>query len=280
MHRIDSHQHYWALARGDYGWLTPALAPIYRDFGPADLQPLLDAHGIGATILVQAAPTVEETRYMLDLAARTPSVAGVVGWAPFEAPDAVACIRALAEDPLLVGLRPMIHDIKDINWILRQELTVPLRAMAGLGLVFDALVRPVHLPALLTMLDRHPDLQVVIDHGAKPDIRHGTFEPWASEMAWLAERKQVACKLSGLMTEAPEGANAEALRPYAEHLLRCFGPDRLLWGSDWPVLTLAASYARWVNTADDLLSGLPQEDRDAVFGGNAQRIYLRNRGRR
>ncbi|EHL96442.1 amidohydrolase family protein [Acetobacteraceae bacterium AT-5844] len=276
MRRIDAHQHYWAVSRGDYGWLTPSLEPIFRDFGPADLAPSLSQCGIDATVLVQAAPTMAETRYLLELASRTPSVAGVVGWVPFDEDDAVLAMEELADDPALVGLRPMVHDIEDIDWILRAELTAPLEAMARLGLVFDALVRPAHLSRLLTCLERHPDLSVVLDHAAKPDIRHRGFQPWATEIAALAGHPGVSCKLSGLLTEAPEGAGEVELRPYFEHLLSCFGPQRIIWGSDWPVLNLAASYERWWQVTEDLLGSLSQNDRAAILGGNAERIYLRS----
>ena len=171
--RVDAHQHFWRLARGDYGWLTPAKGPIYRDFGPADLTPLLARAGIDATVLVQAAPTVDETRFLLELARTTPVVAGVVGWAPLDAPDAPDVVAALAREPALKGLRPMLHDIPDVDWMLRPEVAPGLRAIAAADLTFDALVRPPHLPNLRRLLERHPDLRVVIDHGAKPEIGRG-----------------------------------------------------------------------------------------------------------
>lgn len=278
--RIDSHQHFWRLARGDYGWLTPDLGPIHRDFGPADLRPLLARHGIGSTILVQAAPTLAETRFLLEVAAAAPEVAGVVGWAPLAAPDAVAQVTALAAEPLLVGLRPMLHDLDDPDWILGEAPPPALQAMARLGLVFDALVRPVHLSRILTLADRYPDLSIVVDHAAKPDLRSAWDACWAADMAALAARPSVCCKLSGLLTEAPAGADGSLLAPVFQHLLGCFGPDRLLWGSDWPVLTLAAPYDRWATLTAELLAPLPAEARDAILGGTAERIYLNHRGRR
>lgn len=273
---IDAHQHFWRLSRGDYGWLTPALAPIHRDFGPEDLSPLLAAHGIGATILVQAAPTEAETRFLLEIAAETPFVAGVVGWTDLEMPGAPERIAELAADPLLVGLRPMVHDIPDDDWLLRPSLAPALAAMARQGLVFDALLRPRHFPRLVPLLDRHPDLAVVLDHGGKPAIAEGA-PGWAEALADLARRPNLACKLSGLATEAPADWNTETLRPYAAEILRCFGPERVLWGSDWPVVNLAGGYDRWRAAAEALV---PEAARAAVFGGNAARIYLRRRGRR
>lgn len=277
--RIDSHQHFWKLSRGDYGWLTPDKGPIYRDFGPADLAPIRARNAIDRTIIVQAAPTIAETLYMLEIAAADPSVAGVVGWVDLEAGDAPARIADLARDPLLVGLRPMVHDIADDDWLLRADLAPALRATASTGLVFDALVRPRHLSRLLAFADRYPALRIVIDHGAKPFIRERRLDPWRADIAALAARENVACKLSGLANEAGPDWTARDLAPYVEHLLAAFGPHRLLWGSDWPVVDLAGGYDRWFATAMDLTSGLAQAERDAIFGGNAGRIYLSGRGR-
>jgi L-fuconolactonase len=277
--RIDAHQHFWSLARGDYGWLTPALGAIHRDFGPADLAPLLAAHGIERTILVQAAPTEAETAYLLDIAAKTPFVAGVVGWADFDAPDVAERIAALAADPLLVGLRPMVQDIADDDWLAHPSLAPAFEAMITQDLVFDALLKPHHIPAMLTVLERHPDLACVIDHGAKPDLVSGDLAAWRDGMSTLAEYPRLTCKLSGLVTEANSDWTLETLRPVVEHLLATFGPERLIFGSDWPVVTLRASYAQWFEAAETLLAGLIEEQRFAAFGGNAQKLYLSRRGR-
>ena len=276
---IDAHQHFWQIARGDYGWLTPALGPIHRDFGPADLQPLIRRHGIAATILVQAAPTVAETRFLLSIAAAEPAVAGVVGWADFEAADAPAAIAALAADPLLVGLRPMVQDIADDDWLVRPDIEPAFAALTAHGLVFDALVLPRHLPRLLTVAKRHPELGIVIDHLAKPAIAEGRLDPWREDMAALAVLPNVACKLSGLVTEAGPGWTVDRLGPYVDHVLAAFGPERVLWGSDWPVATLAARYEDWVEATDILLDNLDPAAQAAVRGGNAARIYLQRRGR-
>jgi L-fuconolactonase len=274
---IDAHQHFWRLARGDYGWLTADQTPIYRDYGPADLAPLLTEAGIGQTILVQAAPTGAETDYLLDLAAGTPFVAGVVGWVDLEVPDAATRVRDAARRPKLVGLRPMIHDIEDDEWMLRPSLAPALAAMAEAGLVFDALVRPRHLPALGDLVSRHPSLRVVIDHAAKPDIagwRPGDtrFQDWARRMEGLAVRG-VACKLSGLVTEARPDWRAADLRPYVDVVLRAFGENGVVWGSDWPVVGRGGGYRRWRQATEELLDGLPETWRDAVLGGNAARVY-------
>jgi L-fuconolactonase len=279
--RIDAHQHFWRLARGDYGWLVPSLAPIYRDFGPDDLAPLLAGNGIERTVLVQAAPTEAETAFLLRLAAQTPFVAGVVGWTDFDAPDAPERIAALAGDPLLVGLRPMVQDIADDGWLSRSVLAPAFGAMAELGLVLDALVLPRHLPHLARVVDRHPELSVVVDHAAKPRIRDGVLDPWRSDIAIVAASPHVSCKLSGLVTEAGDGWTTERLRPYVDHLLATFGARRLLWGSDWPVVELAGGYAAWRSASLALIDGLDEADRDAVLGGNAEAVYLSTReGRR
>ena len=271
---IDAHQHFWRLARGDYGWLTPALAPIHRDFGPDDLAPLLARHGIGRTILVQAAPTLAETAFLLDIARTTPFVAGVVGWVDFEAPDAPDVVARLARDSQLVGLRPMVQDIADDDWLARPSHAPVFEAMVAHGLVFDALVLPRHLPRLARVLERHPGLAVVIDHGAKPRIREGAIAPWRADMARIATHPQAHCKLSGLVTEAPANAGLGVLAPYVDAMLDTFGPQRVLWGSDWPVVELAGGYDRWRAIALAALAGLVPGARADVLGGAAARVYL------
>lgn len=277
---IDSHQHFWQLARGDYGWLKPGLKPIFRDFGPDDLAPLAAAAGVARSILVQAAPTEAETEFMLSVAGRTPFVAGVVGWADFAAADAPVRIAALARNRLLVGLRPMIHDIADPDWMLSAPVGRSLAAMGKTGLVLDALVRPHHLSRLVVLADRYPELPIVIDHCAKPLVRARTLEPWASDMTALARRANVTVKLSGLATEAAPGWTARDLAPYVRHVLAAFGAGRVLWGSDWPVLDLAGDYAGWMKATRLLLRGQTPAARAAILGGNAARVYLTRRGRR
>ncbi|WP_170328982.1 amidohydrolase family protein [Ruegeria arenilitoris] len=271
--RIDAHQHFWALARGDYGWLTPELAVIYRDFTPEDLIPLLEKAGIEGTILVQAAPTVAETEYMLSLADQTPFIKGVVGWVDFEAADAPAQIEALSAHPALVGLRPMIQDIPDPNWMLGDALTPAFEEVQRKGLTFDALTLPQHLGPLRQRLAHHPQMRVVIDHGSKPLIKDGVISGWAEDMAALARDTNAWCKLSGLVTEAAPDWTVDDLRPFVDHLLNTFGPSRLIWGSDWPVCTLASSYQHWLDTTDELLIALTEPERKAVLGGNATQAY-------
>jgi L-fuconolactonase len=276
---IDAHQHFWRLARDDYGWLTPTLAPIYRDFSPEDLAPHLATCGVKRTILVQAAPTLAETEFLLEIAGKTEFVAGVVGWADFADPAVAGTVTRLAINPLLVGLRPMIHDIADDDWMLRPELAAAFESLIGHALVFDALVRPQHLSRLLVLADRYPRLAIVIDHGAKPLIASGTLEPWRRDISALARLPNITCKLSGLVTEAGNGWSRETLRPYIEHLLAAFGPERLIFGSDWPVLNLASGYEDWFGIVGDFIRNLPGEARAALLGGNARRIYLGRRNR-
>jgi L-fuconolactonase len=274
--RVDAHHHVWRLARGDYGWLRPTaeLEPIFRDFDLAELRPLLAAEDIDATVLVQAAPTLAETRYLLSIArASNGLVRGVVGWADLAASDAVETLRGLAGDPLLKSVRPMLQDLADAEWIARPDVQPALAALPRLGLRFDALVKPDHLRSLLRVLDRHPDLQVVIDHCAKPEIAARRWQPWADDLAALARGSSAYCKLSGLPSEAGRNSGVDALRPYVEHVLECFGPQRVLWGSDWPVVTLAAGYAEWSLATDALLAALSAADVAAIRGGNARRFY-------
>jgi len=271
--KIDAHQHFWDLKRGDYGWLTPDLKPLYKNFAPADLKPLLDATGIDGTILVQAAPTLAETKYMLSLADEQSYIKGVVGWVDFEAADAVDIIAELAALPKLAGIRPMIHDIEDTDWMLKKQFTPIYAQLIKQNMVFDALTRPAHLTNLKQLIDRHPELNVVIDHGSKPAIESGAFEPWATQMAEIATTSNVNVKLSGLVTEAGSDWTVEQLKPYVEHLLEHFGPKRIIWGSDWPVCTLASTYDQWHKASSELLKRLSNTEKANVLGHNAIRVY-------
>ncbi|WP_245223648.1 amidohydrolase family protein [Ruegeria sp. HKCCSP346] len=242
---IDTHQHFWKLDRGDYGWLTPELETLYRDFLPKDLKPLLDEAGISGTIAVQAADTEAETEYLLSLADTHDWIRGVVGWVDLAAETAPASIARLAAHPKLLGLRPMIQDIPDDAWMLRDDLRPAIAAMVENDLTFDALVLPHHLHHLKAFLAKYPDLRVVIDHCAKPEIRNGAYEGWAQDMADIAENTQVFCKLSGIVTEASTDWKPSSLEPYIAHILGIYAPESLLFGSDWPVLNLASDYKSW-----------------------------------
>ena len=271
---VDAHFHCWRLARGDYGWLTPALGPIHRDIDVEDWQREAQPLGVTAGVLVQAAPTEAETAFLLEQATCHDTVRGVVGWVDLLARDAPERIARLsATQPKLKGLRPMLQDIANADWILQPAIRPALDAMAAHGLVFDALVKPPHLPHMLALCERHPRLQVVIDHGAKPDIADGKWQPWANELHRLARETMAVCKLSGLLTEAGPHPRRGAAQRWAEHLLESFGAQRVLWGSDWPVLELAARYRDWWDDTQAVLAPLSDADRHAVLGANAQRLY-------
>lgn len=273
--RIDAHQHYWHPARGDYGWMPPDEPLLNRPYRPADLAPHLAAHGIAATVLVQAAPTVEETEYLLGIADATPSVAGVVGWIDFEDRSQRATLARLAAHPAFVGVRPMIQDIPDTGWMLRDDVQWAFEALAEEDLVFDALGFPRHLENFNALLRRHAGLRTVIDHCMKPDIAGHSperFAQWSDGMARLAETGAF-CKLSGLVTEAAPGWRIADLAPYAARVLELFGPGRVLWGSDWPVCRLRADYGDWLAAAEALTADFGEGDRARVFGGTAAVAY-------
>ncbi len=276
---IDAHHHLWRLSRGDYGWLTPDLDPLWRDYEPADLAPLMAAGGVAGGILVQAAPTDAETAFLLELAEQAPTVLGVVGWTDFVAPDAPEAIARLAANPALKGLRPMLQDLADDDFILSAAVQPALRAMGAAGLRFEALVRPRHLRRLLVLRDRHPDLPIILNHAGKPDIAGGAWSPWAKDVRALAADGVTVCKLSGLITEAGPDWDVERLRPYADLVINAFGPERVMWGSDWPVSLLAGTYGGWLDAARRLVERLTPDERLAILGGTAARIYgLSSRG--
>jgi L-fuconolactonase len=273
--RIDAHQHFWRLADRKGQWPAASLATIHRDFMPADLQPLLQRAGIGGSVLVQSLPSVDDTVFLLQLADQHAFVRGVVGWVDLKAPDAAAQIDRLARHPRLKGLRPMLQDLSDGAWIADPALDAAVDAMQGHRLCFDALVLPRQLSVLTWFARRHPELPIVIDHAAKPPIASGELEPWLADMSALAALPQVHCKLSGLLTEAGPSPDAERLQRYVQAIYRLFGPERLLWGSDWPVLRLAGSYDAWLAMAQRLCTaqGADGAAMGAIFGGNARRFY-------
>lgn len=274
---IDAHFHCWQLARGDYGWLdpliNPALAPIYRDVSVNDWQAQSAPQGVSGGVLVQAAPSEAETHFLLTQADAHRCVLGVVGWVDWLAADAPARIEALARHAKLKGLRPMLQDLDDARWILQPALVPALQAMSDCGLVFDALVNAVHLPHIVTLAGRYPDLRLVIDHAAKPDIAAGQWQPWADGIARLASETRAMCKLSGLMTEAGQAPAPGAVRRWGDHVLACFGASRVVWGSDWPVLELSGSYAQWWAETQQLLAHLSPQEQAAILGENARRLY-------
>lgn len=273
--RIDAHQHFWRLANPFCDWPTPAERKIYADFELADLEPLLTAHDITGTVLVQAAPALEETHYLLNLAEKSSFVKAVIGWIDFTAPSAVHDLELLAYHPLFRGVRPMLQSIPDPAWMLDPAFGSVYERLVEFGLTFDALILPAHLIHLRELAARYPDLSIVIDHAAKPAIRDGAeaLDGWSRGMSRLAEHGNVSCKISGLLTEAQPGANLDDLRPWLDRLYAAFGPERLLWGSDWPVLLMAESYAGWLALCESWLSDKPADARELIFGKTACRIY-------
>lgn len=275
--RVDAHQHFWRLADRRGHWPPAELEAIHRDFLPPDLEPQRLHAGIDGTVLVQSLPSEDDTRWMLDLADQHRFIWGVVGWTDLKAADAPERIAALAKRPKLKGLRPMLQDLPDDGWIADPAVDAGAQAMAKHGLVFDALVLTRHLEALHAFAIRHPGLRIVIDHGAKPPIATGALEPWRSWMATLAALPHVSCKVSGLLTEAGPRRSADALRPYVQTLWDLFGPRRLLWGSDWPVLRLAGDYQAWLEMSQALFAtidtAMSDADRADLFGTNAMRLY-------
>lgn len=271
---IDAHQHFWQIARGDYGWMNETVAPLLRDFGPEDLAPHLARAGIDRTILVQAAETEAETDFMLAIAARTPFVAGVVGWLDFDADDFPERLAHHRRNPWLVGLRPMLQGLADDAFILRPRVLDNLKRLAETGLAFDILTFTRHLPHVIEAMAAVPDLRAVLDHISKPEIAAGTLDPWRGLVAELAALPNVSCKVSGMVTEAAPDWRLEHFRPYVDHVAACFGEDRLMFGSDWPVATLAASYGEVANLARTLLSArFGPAALDKIFGLNAARFY-------
>ena len=274
--KIDSHQHFWNPARGDYDWMPkgdPVLDLVYR---PTDLTATLARHQIDGTVLVQAAATVAETEYMLGLADASDFIKGVVGWVDFENPADVKVLERLKSHPKFKGVRPMIQDIPDDNWMLRADVQWGYSALADLDLTFDALGFPRHLANFLTILKRYPKLRVVIDHCMKPQIRDhnaANFTFWAEGMARLAGETGACVKFSALITEANPDWSVDALRPYVDHILHVFGPERIMWGSDWPVCRLRAEYDGWLSAAQSLTAHLPPDAQECVYGRTAEQFY-------
>lgn len=276
--RTDAHHHVWDLDVRDQPWITgEAMVPLRRSFGIDDLALDAAAAGVTATVVVQTVPEIAETEELLDLAAATPLVAGVVGYVDLAAPDVDEQLDRLRERPSgtgLVAIRSPVQDEPDLGWLLRPAVLAGLREVARRDLVYDLLIWPHQLDAALAAVTEVPEGHYVVDHLAKPAIASGAWEPWAAGLTALATRDNVSAKLSGLVTEASRSTwSTSDLRPYAEHALAAFGPDRLLFGSDWPVCTLAAPYSRVVAATEELLADLSTTERDAVMGGTAAAVY-------
>lgn len=271
--RIDSHQHFWSLEKPYTNWPTPDLTAIYQDFGPSDLYPHLVTNGIDGTILVQAAPSVDETINLLDIADGIPFVKGVVGWVDFESSNVCDQLMTLARRSAFRGVRPMLQGIATPGWILREDFSPVFDLLAQNGLCFDGLVRADQIADLAVIADRYPTLRLVVDHAGKPAIASKAFDQWAADITALATRANAHCKLSGLWTEAGDNHSLAVIAPYVDILVETFGPDRLMWGSDWPVLQLAGTYRDWARQCDVMLARLSDKDRQQIFGGTAARFY-------
>jgi L-fuconolactonase len=277
--RVDAHHHLWDPGRRAYPWMDESVAAVRRPFGVEDLDAAAGPQGFGRTVAVQAVSSVEETEELLAVAAASDRVAGVVGWVDLTDPGVAATLASLRARPggqALVGVRHQVHDEPDPAWLLREDVGHGLAAVADAGVVYDLLVREQELPAARAVAERLPGLSLVVDHLAKPRIRERAMDPWAGELAALAHHPNVACKVSGLVTEADWDAwTPDQLVPYVRHAAEVFGPERLLFGSDWPVCLLAAGYAEVVVATAEALdrAGLTPAERDAVFGANARRLY-------
>lgn len=275
--RIDAHVHVWGLHDlVAYDWMTPEMDAIRRPFSADDLRPLLARHGFDGAVLVQTSASVDETRRFLELAAQDDAFAGVVGWVDLTSEDVAETLAELRGR--LVGIRHQVHDEADPEWLLRDDVRRGLCALQDAELTYDLLVRTRELPAALATARALPELPMVIDHIAKPPIANGELEPWAERMAPFAELAHVRCKVSGLVTEARWSRwSVHDLVPYVQRIAAWFGEDRLLFGSDWPVCTLAASYDEVVDAAERALGELTASAREKIFGGNAAALYRLSR---
>ncbi|MEM1365418.1 MAG: amidohydrolase family protein [Pseudomonadota bacterium] len=279
---IDAHHHLWNPARGDYGWMEGlpknAAATLKQAYRTTDLEEIWQTHEVAKAILVQAAPTVHETEYMLGIADSCERIGGVIGWVDFEDPDSRTVLARLAQHPKFLGARPMIQDLPDDDWMLRPDIAWAYEAIAEHDLIFEALGFPRHIANFRTLLARHPDMRVVLNHCLKPQIRDhpeqvAALSDWADGMSALAKETKAVCKFSALVTEAKPDWTEADLRPFTDHVIEVFGADRLMWGSDWPVALLASDYERWLGSAKALTSHLSAEEEHALFYGTANNFY-------
>lgn len=272
--RIDSHHHLWRYSRQAYPWISPEMKVLERDFLPEDLEPELERHRISGSIAVQARQTMEETSILLAEASQHAWIRGVVGWAPIASQSFPAILERLCEQPKLKGLRHVIQDEPDDDFILGQDFNRGIRRLHATGLVYDILIKEKHLPQTIQFVDRHPEQVFILDHMAKPRIAAQELSPWRERIRELAERENVYCKISGMVTEAAwDNWNAEQLRPYYEIVLENFGPRRLMMGSDWPVCLLATSYSRWIAVLEEWIGALSAAEQSRIVGGTAVDAY-------
>jgi L-fuconolactonase len=272
--RVDSHQHFWQLSLGFYSWLTPKLEVLYKDFLPEQLIADLSTNDVSQTILVQAAEDEEEIYFMLGIAEVNKFVAGVVGWVDMEASNVLEKLAHFCESKYFKGIRPMLQDIDDVNWLLKDEFTPIFEFMIKKQLTFDALIKDIHISNINILAQRHPDLGIVINHCAKPDLSKAPTDFWKNSLNNVATCKNIYIKLSGLLTEAPQGqVNVDLIQPYFDHIMTVFGSDRIMWGSDWPVMKLNGDYDTWVSLTQSLLKNYSFEDKGKIWAGNTQKFY-------
>lgn len=271
---IDAHHHLWRYNPEEYGWIDPSMGVIARDFAIEDLARVAAPLGVEGSVVVQARQSLEETYSLLEIASHDPFVLGVVGWAPLAADDAALTLDRLLPHPKLKGLRHVVQDEPDDDFILGKAFGRGVRAALDRGLAYDLLVFARQLPQTIEFVDRHPDGRFVLDHIAKPEIAADNREPWAADIRRLAERPNVACKLSGVATEADWRAwTLDSIRYYLDTALDTFGAERLMFGSDWPVCLLATDYPRWLRTVEQWSAALSTAERDSLFHGAATRAY-------
>ncbi len=274
MPRIDAHQHFWRYSPQTHGWIGDHMAVLKRDYLPPDLEPLLRAKGYDGCVAVQAQQTVDETTWLLDLADQFPFIRGVVGWVDLRAPDVAAVLAGLAGRKKLKGIRHIVQGEPDPRFMLGTEFQRGIAALAAHGLAYDILVFPKQLPAAIELAERFPRQPFVLDHIAKPDMKGGAREPWATQVRRLAAHPNVFCKLSGLVTEADWARwTPDDIAPYLDVISEAFGPERLMIGSDWPVCTLAGDYSRVMTLVEGYLARLPAGSAEAVLGSTASRFY-------
>ena len=274
--RIDAHQHFWTYSAHPmhFPWMTDELSVLRHDFGPNDLQPLLDAQGIDGTIAVQAREIPEETDFLLALSAESPCIKGVVGWLDLCDPAIETAIEKAAQNPLLKGLRMLIHDRPDTDFASSPAHLRGVKLLESHGLAYDLLLKPPHITAAIDLVDALPNQVFVLDHIAKPDIKGEVMEPWATDLALLSKRQNVSCKLSSLVTQADWATwKTSDYTRYLDHVLDCFGANRLMIGSDWPVCTLVAGYGETLGIVRNWASNLGTTEQAAILGETANRVY-------
>jgi L-fuconolactonase len=272
--RLDAHQHFWKYSTAEYGWINDKMAGLRRDFLPQDLQPLLAAEGFDGSIAVQARQTLEETRWLLELAAHNDIVRGVVGWVDLRSPDLSANLHQFAQNPKLVGVRHVVQDEPDDEFMLRSDFRRGIGRLHEYDLAYDILIFPRQLPAAAKLVREFPDQRFVLDHIAKPLIAEGRIEPWDLGLRELAKAGNVCCKLSGMVTEARwDDWKPADFRPYLDTVLDAFGSARLMVGSDWPVCSVAGGYGRAIGLVRDYIGQLTSSEQEAILGGNCARFY-------